>query len=242
MPIPGVKNVTRMTKELDEQIAAAIAEQHVLRTRVRLHDDYGELRLVAGVDAGFEAEGTIIRAAVVVLRLPDLLPVDYALVRQPVTFPYVPGLLAFREAPAIIAAISRLRTSPDLIICDGHGIAHPRRCGIACHIGVLLDRPTIGCAKHRLSGQFTPPPAERGARQPLYDGDEQIGWVLRTRATAQPVFVSPGHRVSLDRSPELVMACTTRYRLPETTRFAHRLASDHQLPLIPCSSLHEEEE
>lgn len=216
----------------DERIAAAIAEQQALRQRVVLRDAFGELRLVAGVDAGFEQDGAVIRAAVVVLRFPELAPVDYALVLQPVTFPYVPGLLAFREAPAIMAALDRLRETPDLVICDGHGIAHPRRCGIACHIGVLLDLPTIGCAKQRLVGRFTPPAPERGARSSLSDGYEQIGWVLRTRANAQPVFVSPGHRVSLDRAPELVMACTTRFRLPETTRFAHRLASHGQLPLI----------
>ncbi|MEF3272896.1 MAG: deoxyribonuclease V [Chloroflexus sp.] len=216
----------------DERIAAAIAEQQALRARVSLLDAYNDVRLVAGVDAGFECDGTVIRAAVVVLRFPELIPVDYALVRQPVTFPYIPGLLAFREAPAIIAALDQLRTLPDLVICDGHGIAHPRRCGIACHIGVLLDLPTIGCAKQRLCGYFTSPSPERGARSPLYDGQEQIGWVLRTRANAKPVFVSPGHRISLERAPDLVMACTTRFRLPETTRFAHRLASNGQLPLL----------
>ncbi|GIV91993.1 MAG: endonuclease V [Chloroflexus sp.] len=219
----------------DERVAAAIAKQQELRERVRLHDDYSELRLIAGVDAGFEANGTLIRAAVVVVRLPDLAPVDYALVRQPVTFPYVPGLLAFREAPAIIAAIRQLRTTPDLIICDGHGIAHPRRCGIACHIGVLLDLPAIGCAKQRLIGRFTEPLPERGDRSPLYDGDDLIGWVVRTRATARPVFISPGHRVSLERAPDLVLACTTRFRLPEPTRLAHRLASHGDAPLTSDS-------
>jgi deoxyribonuclease V len=216
----------------DERIAAAIAEQHALRARVSLRDEFGDLRLVAGVDAGFENESTVIRAAVVVLHFPDLVPVDYALVRQPVTFPYVPGLLAFREVPAMIAAFDRLHTEPDMVICDGHGIAHPRRCGIACHLGVLLNLPTIGCAKQRLIGRYVAPPTVRAARSPLYDGSEQIGWVLRTRADAQPVFVSPGHRVSLDRVTEVVMACTTRFRLPETTRFAHRLASHGQLPLV----------
>ncbi len=221
-----------MTETTDERIAAAIATQQTLRQRVDLRDDDRPIRFVAGVDAGFEADNTIIRAAVVVVRMPDLIPVDYALERQPVTFPYVPGLLAFREAPAILAALKQLRIQPDLIICDGHGIAHPRRCGIACHIGVSLDLPTIGCAKQRLIGRFAPPPAERGARNPLFDGAEQIGWALRARASAQPVFVSPGHRISLARAPDLVMACTTRFRLPETTRLAHRLASHGQLPLI----------
>ncbi len=216
----------------DERIAAAIAEQQSLRERVSLRDEFGDLQSVAGVDAGFECDGTVIRAAVVVLRFPELIPIDYALVRRPVTFPYIPGLLAFREAPAIVAALHQLQVMPDLVICDGQGIAHPRRCGIACHIGVLLDLPAIGCAKQRLWGHFTPPPPERGARSALYDGQEQIGWALRTRADAQPVFVSPGHRVSLERAPELVMACTTRFRLPETTRFAHRLASHGQLPLL----------
>ena len=138
--------------EWPSTIAEATIIQEQLRSRVITHDDFGEVRTVAGVDAGFEAEGTVARAAVVVLRLPDLKPVDYALVRAPAQFPYVPGFLSFREAPAIIAALGQLRSQPDLVICDGQGLAHPRRFGIACPLGVLTGLPSIGCAKSWLIG------------------------------------------------------------------------------------------
>jgi deoxyribonuclease V len=144
---------------------------------------------------------------------------------QPTAFPYVPGLLSFRELPAVLAAIEQLRILPDLYLCDGQGLAHPRRFGLACHLGVLLDAPTIGVAKTRLIGTHAPPPAEKGGWTPLEDGGEVIGAVLRTRSGVKPVYVSIGHRVSLATSVRLTLACTSRYRLPETIRQAHRLAS-----------------
>jgi deoxyribonuclease V len=137
----------------------------------------------------------------------------------------VPGLLAFRELPAVLAALAGLKTAPDIILCDGQGIAHPRRFGSASHLGVLLDVPTIGVGKTRLVGRYDEPPDVKGAWTPLLDGAETIGAVLRTRAGVRPVYVSTGHRVSLETAIELTLACTTRYRLPETTRQAHRLAS-----------------
>jgi deoxyribonuclease V len=185
---------------------------------------------VAGVDAGFEDEGATARAAVVVLSFPDLKPVAYALARGPVRFPYVPGFLSFREAPVIIDALAMLPAPPDLVICDGQGIAHPRRLGIASHLGVVTGLPTIGCAKSLLTGSYPEVPDERGARVPLMHRREQIGWALRTRAGTKPVFVSPGHRVALETAAELVMACCTRFRLPETTRYAHNLASNGVIP------------
>jgi deoxyribonuclease V len=212
-------------------LAEARIVQEQLRGLVRLDDPVAPPRTVAGVDVGFVEDGAIARAAVVVLRYPDLTPIDYALAFAPVTFPYVPGFLSFRETPVILEALGRLATPPDLIICDGQGIAHPRRFGIASHLGVLLDAPTIGCAKSLLIGTHPPLPPERGARVPLTDRGEPIGWVLRTRANVRPVYVSPGHRVSLAAAVDLVLACTTRYRLPETTRYAHRLASHGTLPL-----------
>jgi len=134
-------------------------------------------------------------------------------------------LLSFREVPAVLAALERLSTLPDILLCDGQGFAHPRRLGIASHLGVLLDLPTIGVAKSRLIGVYREPGVEKGCWQPLLDGGELIGCVLRSRSGVKPLYVSPGHRVGFDTARELVLASTTRYRLPETTRWAHRLAS-----------------
>jgi deoxyribonuclease V len=208
----------------------AQALQNELRTQVRLVDQPNPPQTVAGVDVGFLEDGAVARAAVVVLRFPELTPCDHAVAFAPVQFPYVPGYLSFRETPVILQAIAQLTTMPDLIICDGQGIAHPRRFGIAAHLGVLLGCPTIGCAKTRFIGSHPPLPGEHGARVPLSDAGEQIGWVVRTRTNANPVYVSPGHLVSMDSAADIVLACTTRYRLPETTRYAHRLASYGTLP------------
>jgi deoxyribonuclease V len=207
-----------------------VVVQERLRSQVLVHDDYGELRTVAGVDAGFEDEGATARAAVVVLSFPALEPIDYAVARGPARFPYIPGFLSFREAPVILDALAMLRAAPDLLICDGQGIAHPRRLGIASHLGVLSGLPTIGCAKSLLVGRHDELPDERGARVPLVHRREQVGWTLRTRPGVKPVYVSPGHRVGLDSAVALVMACVTRYRLPETTRYAHNLASNGVIP------------
>ncbi len=205
--------------------AEAVAIQQALRARVETTDRLPQIRHVAGVDVGFEDGGRVTRAAVVVLGYPELKPVDRAVARLPTRFPYVPGLLSFRELPAVLAAIEALAVRPDVYLCDGQGLAHPRRFGIACHLGVLLDAPSIGVAKTRLSGSHAEPPAQKGGWTPLLDGGEVIGAVLRTRTGVKPVYVSIGHRVSLDTAIRLVLACTRRYRLPETTRLAHRLAS-----------------
>jgi len=205
--------------------AQARAIQQRLRTRVRTRGDGAPVRRVAGVDVGFEDRGRVTRAAVVVLDLATLAPVAESVARRPTAFPYVPGLLSFREAPAVLDALDRLRLAPDVLLCDGQGIAHPRRFGIACHLGVITGLPTVGVAKSRLTGTHGPVPPGRGEWCPLCDGPEVIGAVLRTRAGVKPLYVSVGHRVSLDTAVALVMRCTTRYRLPETTRAAHRLAS-----------------
>lgn len=192
---------------------------------VETRDRLGVIRRVAGVDVGFDKANGLTRAAVAVLAFPQLDPIEDALATCPTRFPYVPGLLSFREAPAILAALERLAEPPDLLLCDGQGIAHPRRFGIACHLGILTDLPSIGVAKTRLVGTHAEPGPARGAWTVLEHHGEAIGAVLRSRAGTKPIFVSPGHRVSLARAVELVMACTTRYRLPETTRRADRLAS-----------------
>jgi len=185
----------------------------------------GEIRLVAGVDVGFEEGGRVTRAAVAVLAFPSLQLLETAIARRPTGFPYVPGLLSFRELPAVLDALLALSQLPDVFLCDGQGIAHPRRFGIASHLGVLLDRPSIGVGKTRLTGRHAEPGREKGAWTPLLDGEEVIGAVLRTRAGVKPVYVSIGHRVGLGTAIRLTLACTPRYRLPETTRQAHRLAS-----------------
>ena len=203
----------------------AIALQTELRGRVERKDRIGAVRRIAGVDVGFEQDGRVTRAAVAVLEYPGLALVEQVVVRVATTFPYVPGLLSFREAPAVLAAFERVRIAPDLILYDGQGIAHPRRFGIASHVGLLLDCPSIGVAKSRLVGAHRMPATRRGAWTPLRDAGELIGAVLRTRAGVKPLYVSIGHRVSLATAVRWTLACVTRYRLPETTRWAHRLAS-----------------
>ena len=203
----------------------AMALQERLRDRVVARDAIGDVRHVAGIDVGFEDGGETTRAAVVVLNFPALEPVDSAVVRVPTRFPYVPGLLSFREAPAVLRALRKLKIVPDLILYDGQGFAHQSRFGIASHLGVITDTPTIGVAKTRLIGEHRAVPDRKGAWVPLTDGDEVIGAVLRTRRGVKPLFVSIGHRVCLETAVRYVMACVTRYRLPETTRRAHQLAS-----------------
>lgn len=216
--------------EVDPREAVAI--QNRLRREVTLEDDFGPVRRVAGVDVGFEDGGRVTRAAVVVLDPERLEPIDRALIRRPTAFPYVPGLLSFREVPAVLEALDRLEVPPDLILCDGHGTAHPRRIGIACHLGLVTGLPTIGVAKSRLTGSHGTLPEQRGQWTPLRDGGEVIGAVLRTRVGVRPVYVSGGHRVGLPSAIAWTMRCVTRYRLPETTRAADALASGRD-PLFP---------
>lgn len=202
-----------------------IALQKRLAHHVIAADQFGEINTVAGVDVGFEADGTITRAAVAVLRYPTLERIEFKMVRQPTKMPYIPGLLSFREIPAVLEAISQLSTLPDMLLCDGAGYAHPRRFGLACHLGVLTNIPSIGVAKTRFIGTYNDVGEERGSYAPLIEKDEVIGAVLRTRTRVQPLFISLGHRVSLPTAIKFVLACAPKYRLPETTRQAHKLAS-----------------
>jgi deoxyribonuclease V len=182
----------------------------------------GNIATVAGVDTHYDQD--MATAAAVVLRLSDLTTMDHTIAVKKVYFPYIPGLLSFREGPAILDALGHLTIVPDLLIFDGQGIAHPRRCGLASHIGLLLDMPSIGCAKTRLSGRYEEPHAAKGSYSHLKDGAEIIGAAVRTRSNVRPVFVSIGHRVSLLDSIKIVLHCCQRYRLPETTRRADKLA------------------
>jgi len=208
--------------------AQARAIQERLRERLIRRDDFAQIETVAGLDIGFKDGGKITRAAVVRLRLPRLELLERALARCPTSFPYIPGLLSFREIPAALEALDKLRGKPDLLLCDGQGYAHPRRFGLACHLGLLTDLPSIGVAKSRLIGEHGTLAPQKGAQTPLRHDGETIGTLLRTRAKVSPVYVSVGHRIGLEPALDYVLACTTRYRLPEPTRLAHRLASDEK--------------
>jgi deoxyribonuclease V len=182
-------------------------------------------KLIGGADVGFEQDGEITRAAMVLLTYPDLELVEYQIARIPTTMPYIPGFLSFREYPALLAAWEKLSQKPDLLFVDGHGISHPRRLGVASHFGLLVDVPTIGVAKKRLCGMFEPLSAEPGALAPLMDKQEQLGWVWRSKARCNPLFIATGHRVSADSALAWVQRCTQGYRLPEPTRWADAVAS-----------------
>ena len=186
-------------------------------------------KLIAGIDCAFSKDGKKIIAAVVVLKLPDFTPVETVTASQKLTFPYIPGLLSFREAPVCIAAVEQLKSKPDLFIIDGQGVAHPRRLGLAAHLGLFFDKPTIGCAKSRLTGNFEKPSLEKGAYSPLKDKQEAIGAVVRTRTNVKPLFVSVGNKCLLEDAIKITLDCTTKYRLPEPTRLAHQLVSKLRL-------------
>ena len=209
----------------DVSTGEARAIQQRLRNELITHDDIGTVNYVAGVDVGFDKQRKLTRAAVSVLSFPALTPVEDSVACVETRFPYVPGLLSFREIPAIVEALQALRQLPDMILCDGQGYAHPRRFGLACHLGVITGLPSIGVAKSRLLGEHAEPPQRRGAWVPLTDNGEVVGAVLRSRANVKPLYISIGHRLTLASACEYTMRCTTRFRLPETTRRADHLAS-----------------
>ncbi|SCG49911.1 deoxyribonuclease V [Micromonospora humi] len=205
-------------------VAEARRVQEELRARVELVGPGPSVpATVAGLDVAYAQSGDRLVAAVTVLDAVSLDVVDEAVHVGRPAFPYVPGLFAFREMPALLAALDRLTVRPELLVCDGHGVAHPRRFGLACHLGVVTGVPAIGVGKTPLVGSWTGPGLRRGDRSALRDGDEVVGQVLRTRDGVRPVFVSVGHRIGLDEAVERVLALTPRYRLPETTRTADRL-------------------
>jgi deoxyribonuclease V len=204
----------------------AIEIQKQLRYEVEMQDRLDKsLKTVAGIDLGYDVKNDTSRAVVVILSFPRLELLETSEARLPIQFPYVSGLLSFRETPVAIKALEKLKITPDVILCDGQGFAHPRRFGIACHIGILADVPTIGVAKSLLVGKFENLGEERGSIAPLIHKNEQIGVALRTKNKVQPLFVSVGHRVSLETATDIVLQCTPKYRLPETTRLADKLAS-----------------
>lgn len=204
--------------------AEAFAIQNTLREKLILRDDFGAPETVAGVDVGYHKARGLAHASVVVLRIDDLTMTERAEAFVPAEFPYVPGLLSFREIPAILAALAKLSRMPDMLMVDGQGIAHPRRMGIAAHLGVLLDCPAIGVGKSRLAGNFIPPGPRKGDCSVLTIGDERVGTVLRSREKTNPLFISPGHRIGVESALDLTLRCITRYRLPEPTRLADKFS------------------
>lgn len=218
-------NIPRAPHSWSLKPRQAIAVQKRMAERVSEAAPPGALRFVAGLDAAFSPDERWCLSAVVLWDMEEGRVAEQHTAARRLRFPYIPGLLSFREAPALLAALRKLKQRPDAVMCDGQGRAHPRRFGIACHVGVILDLPAVGCAKSRLTGAHEEPGAGRGAWAPLNDRGERIGSVLRTRPGVRPVYVSVGHRVNLRTAQELVLRCATRYRIPEPTRLADRLVA-----------------
>lgn len=211
----------------DVSVEKALAIQRRLRPLVAQETSdvtLDSVHTVAGVDASYPAHQQSGRAAIVVFSFPDLKVIDQAVATRESVFPYVPGLLSFREGPVVLDAVAKLTTRPDVLIFDGQGYAHPRRFGLACHLGLYLDIPSVGCAKSRLIGKYIEPGPNKGDRSPLTDRGETIGMVLRTRPKTNPLFISRGWKIDLPTSVELVLRCVRGYRLPDTTRAADSLA------------------
>jgi deoxyribonuclease V len=204
--------------------AEAVALQRRLAARVEVATPLGSFALVAGCDVAYHTELPLLFAAVVVLRAADRSVVETRTVTEEVTFPYVPGLLSFREVPPLLRAFGGLRESPDVVMVDGQGVAHPRRFGLACHLGLWLDRPCLGCAKSWLVGEYAAPGPAAGAAAPLAVNGDEVGAVVRSAAGAKPVFVSPGHRIDVASAVAVVRAMLSGYRHPAPTREAHLAA------------------
>lgn len=200
--------------------------QQVLREQISLTTVNRPIETIAGADLSYNLGSNVVHAGIVVFRFPELQPLARSLVTTEVDFPYIPGLLAFREIPPLEEAWQQLEIMPDVLIMDGHGIAHPRKMGIATHFGILNDQPAIGCAKNVLIGDYEEPDGDKGSYTYLKDEDgDRIGIVLRSRTDVKPIFISPGHKVSFEDCREIVMGCLDKYKLPETTRAAHKLVN-----------------
>jgi len=204
---------------------AAIALQKQLAPRVRLMPAPGNVRLFAGADVAFSSDGTQVVAGVVVWDAEADAVVEQRVAWAACRLPYIPGLLSFRELPGVLGALRKLQTEPQVVLCDAQGLAHPRRLGLASHLGLWLERPTVGCAKSRLCGDHREPGARKGNQAELWHNGERVGTVLRTRDKVKPLFVSPGHLCDHESAIRLTLAAATRYRLPEPTRLAHQLVT-----------------
>jgi deoxyribonuclease V len=209
----------------------AIAIQKALRDSVQISDDHAPITHIAGVDCSYDIKRNMSFAIIVIMKLNELIPIEIVRAELPTSFPYIPGLLSFREIPVILAAYKQLQIQPDLLMVDGHGIAHPRRLGIAAHLGVLLNIPSIGVAKKKLTGKYQEPHETKGSCNDLTDKEIKIGTVLRSKDKVNPLFISPGHRVGQEKAVELVLQCLTKYRLPEPTRIADKISKIKPAPI-----------
>ena len=216
--IPQLDIPDGLSREAAERLQADLA------ARVVVADRFGPIERVAGLDVAYDLQGNRATAAIAILRASDLSVVETRTLDTATRFPYVPGLLSFRELPAICSLLRQVTVIPDLLICDGQGIAHPRRFGLACHLGVMFDMPTIGCAKTRLLGTSCEPGMARGDSAALLDRGEPVGCVLRTRSGVRPVYVSPGHRISVASACAWALKLSPRFRLPEPLRLADQAA------------------
>jgi deoxyribonuclease V len=224
-------SMTKKPKIWNIDVKAAIEKQKIMAQKVRQAPMGRPIKVIAGADCSFSRDGQYCIAAVVALSWPDLQPLAHVHAVKQVEFPYIPGLLSFREAPAIISAVQKLKNAPDVLIIDGQGRAHPRRFGLACHVGVELDISTIGCAKSRLIGVHRTPASKKGSRCRLLDDSEIIGMVLRSRQDVKCLYVSVGHLIELDQAVDIVLGCCGRYRLCEPTRRAHQMVTKLRLKL-----------
>ena len=206
-------------------VQEAFRIQEELRDRLVLEDVPDPPESIAGVDVSFTPGSNLVHAAIVVLERDSLEPIETVAATQEPVFPYIPGLLSFREGPVVLQAYEKLSREPDLLMFDGQGIAHPRGLGLASHMGVLFDRPSIGCAKSRLVGEFKEPKQKRGSMRTLSYQRQKVGVVLRTKDNTKPLFISPGHRITVETAARLVLEAGRGYRLPEPTRRAHHEAA-----------------
>ncbi len=204
----------------------AVALQKEMRHQLRLQPLQKEIKTIAGADISFNKYSTTVYAGIVVMQFPSLQVIETSGITDETTFPYIPGLLAFREVPALSKAWAGLKQKPDVLVLDGHGIAHPRRMGIAAHFGVAMQTPTMGCAKSLLTGKYIEPGMEAGSVTDLFQKNELIGKVLRTKKNVKPVFISPGNLITMDESLELIKQCVRKYRIPEPTRLAHLFVNE----------------
>lgn len=206
-------------------VTEAVNIQKSLRNRVKLQTFEGPIRLMGGADISFNRGSDIFYAGIILLEYPSLKVKGYSLVEDKAPFPYVPGLLSFREIPSLLKAWEQLPLHPEVLMLDGHGIAHPRRLGIASHFGLWINQPTIGCAKKLLTGLHESPGAEALSRTPIYEKNEHIGFALRSRSRVKPIYVSPGHLIDHESALDITLQCISRYRIPEPTRIAHQMVN-----------------
>ena len=202
----------------------AINIQKELMNSAQIYDDFTKIEYIAGIDCSYDIKSNLSFAIIIIMKLNELIPLEMVRAELPIHFPYIPGLLSFREIPVILAAFKQLKIYPDLLMVDGHGIAHPRQLGIAAHLGVLLDIPSIGVAKSRLTGWYKEPELTKGSKSELTHKGIKLGTVLRTKDKVKPLFISPGHKIGQESSVELVLQCLTKYRLPEPTRIADKIS------------------